>query len=130
MKRIICWYARDLSHICGNTEIVSSIMLCRNPKVIPWMKIDENNNTIPTNINANDASDYCNLFQADTCFNNVLKKCCNCGKMFKNIKLHLTKKPVCKNSYDLLSMEVESAARTKRRQSLYKQQNQLQISEK
>ena len=93
-------------------------------------KIDENNNTISTKINANDASDYCNSFQADTCFtaNSVLKKCRNCGKTFKNLKLHLTKKPMCKNLYDLSSIEAESAVRTKRRQ--YKQQNQLQISEK
>ena len=95
-------------------------------------KIDENNNTISTKINANDASDYCNSFQADTCFtaNSVPKKCRNCGKTLKNLKLHLTKKPMCKNLYDLLSIEAESAVRTKRRQSLYKQQNQLQISEK
>ena len=95
-------------------------------------KIDENNNTISTEINANDASDYCNSFQADTCFtaSSVLKKCRNCGKTLKNLKLHLTKKPMCKNLYDLSSIEAESAVRTKRRQSLYKQQNQLQISEK
>ena len=68
-----------------------------------------------------------NSFPADTCFtaNSVLKKCRNCGKTFKNLKLHL-----CKNLYDLSSIEAELAVRTKRRQSLYKQQNQLQISEK
>lgn len=76
--------------------------------------IDKNNNTISTKINANDASDYCNSFQADTCFtaNSVLKKCRNCGKTFKNLKLHLTKK---QQKYDSYKREkVDENARLKK----------------
>ena len=39
--------------------------------------------------------------------------------MFKNLKLHLTKKPVCKNFYDLLGIEAESAARTLKDENSY-----------
>ncbi|CAB3997307.1 Hypothetical predicted protein [Paramuricea clavata] len=62
--------------------------------------------------------------------NKDLKNCHSCGKSFKNLKLHLTKKPACKNVYDFSSIEAESDLRIKTRQTVYKEKNRSQINVK
>ena len=62
--------------------------------------------------------------------NKDLKNCRSCGKSFKNLKLHLTKKPACKNVYDFSSTEAESDLRIKTRQTVYKEKNRSQINVK
>ena len=62
--------------------------------------------------------------------NKDLKNCHSCGKSFKNLKLHLTKKPACKNVYDFSIIEAESDLRIKTRQTVYKEKNRSQINVK
>lgn len=51
-------------------------------------------------------------------------------KSFKNLKLHLTKKPACKNVFDFSSIEAESDLRIKTQQTVYKEKNRSQINVK
>ena len=65
-----------------------------------------------------------------TCHRDASLHDLNCRKSFKNLSLHLIKKPECQTVYDMSSIEADSISRTRMRQVIYKQQNLSQTNAK